>query len=574
LRKIHLVALAIFLFVFPFISFSSDLSQKEKALNIFNEKVEVYISFERKFLNDDLLFSLSVDYVDNTKVFAYVNKVSFDVLLQYEVPFTVEKSPGDVDFDLKMKSWDEIVSNKAINEWDFYPTYEAYVSMMNQFEDDFPDMCKIYDAGTTVLGRNLLFAKISSDINDNNPRARFMYTSTIHGDETTGFILMLRLIDYLLTNYGVDDEITDLLDNVEIWICPNENPDGTYTNNNSTVNGATRSNANGIDLNRNYPNPVSSHSTQQPETLAMMSLVDNKHFVMSANMHGGIEVVNFPFDSWTSSNRKHADHNWWEWVSREYADTAQYYSPSGYMTAYGGTTHGGDWYVVYGSRQDYMNYYKNTRELTLELSDTKLLNPTLLPAHWNYNYRSFINYIKQSTYGFHGVVKDAETEEPISTKVTLVNHDKYNSEVFSNELGYFARPALSGTYTLRFDKYGYDPVFIENESISNYQTKFFEVGMEPWPSDISEIDYKPEIIVSPNPLTSDSKLTIKSALGFDLEILVYNSIGLKVHELHKGFIDSDYTEFRLNSLLNNKSGIYLIKVSGKDFVKTIKILIL
>jgi carboxypeptidase D len=30
----------------------------------------------------------------------------------------------------------------------------------------------------------------------------FMYTSTMHGDETVGYVLMLRLIDYLLTNYG------------------------------------------------------------------------------------------------------------------------------------------------------------------------------------------------------------------------------------------------------------------------------------------------------------------------------------------------------------------------------------
>jgi predicted deacylase len=160
---------------------------------------------------------------------------------------------------------------------------------------------------------------------------RFMYTSTMHGDETTGFILSLRLIHYLLNNYGTVDAITYLLDNTEIWICPNENPDGTYRYDNSTLNGATRSNLNGFDLNRNYPNPVSNPGNTQPETQAMMNFVDTMNFTMSANMHGGIELVNFPFDSWTSTNpaNRHADHNWWYFVSREYADSAQYYSPSG-----------------------------------------------------------------------------------------------------------------------------------------------------------------------------------------------------------------------------------------------------
>jgi len=296
----------------------------------------------------------------------------------------------------------------------------------------------------------------------------------MHGDETTGFILSLRLIYYLLNNFGTNDAITYLLNNAEIWICPNENPDGTYTNNNSTVSGATRSNANGVDLNRNYPNPVSNPGNTQPETQAMINFVDTMGFVMSANMHGGIELVNFPFDSWTSANpaNRHADHNWWYFVSREYADTAQYFSPPGYMTAMdNGVTHGGDWYIVYGSRQDYLTYYARGREVTLELSNTKLLPASQLPAHWNYNYRSLLNYIRQSLYGIRGTVIDAATGEPLVAEIKVLNHDQRNSEVFSLlPHGNFHRPILAGTYNLRVTAPGYPPLEITGVVVQNYQT--------------------------------------------------------------------------------------------------------
>ncbi|MBS4014628.1 MAG: carboxypeptidase regulatory-like domain-containing protein [Bacteroidetes bacterium] len=575
MKRLFFVAIATLIIGFNSIAGSDESLLKDKVSEIFNGKVEIYLSFDNKYLDETLWHALSIDYVNGDLVYTYANKSSFEILLQNNIPYSILRSPGEVDFDLNMKTWEDLLDKQTRNSWDYYPTYGAYVSMMNQFETDFPNLCKIHNIGSSVSGRDLLFAKISSDVNENNAKHQFMYTSTMHGDETTGFVLMLRLIDYLLTNYGVKDDITELLDNVEIWICPNENPDGTYTNDNSTVNGATRSNANGYDLNRNYPNPVNSPSNQQAETIAMMNFVEDKYFTMSANMHGGIELVNFPFDSWTSSVRMHADHNWWVKVSREYADSAQYYSPSGYMTAFGGITHGGDWYVVYGSRQDYMNWYKNTRELTLELSNTKLLSPSSLPAHWNYNYRSFLNYIKQSTYGIHGVVTDKDTGDPLQAMVTIMGHDKFNSEVYSSHIhGYFARPILAGTYNVRFSKYGYDNVVFENVNVSNYQTVMLDVEMTAWPSSINDEFKLPEVTIAPNPVNQGSRISITGAEGMRLNINIYNTLGVLIDELHNGTISSDKADFSLDNLLLHKPGVYFVKVSGEGVNKVLKILIL
>ena len=83
----------------------------------------------------------------------------------------------------------------------------------------------------------------------------------MHGDETAGFILMLRLADYLLKNYNSDTRVKTLSDNLEIWINPLANPDGTYRDGNFIIS-PVRNNANGYDLNRNFPDPDLPNSVQ------------------------------------------------------------------------------------------------------------------------------------------------------------------------------------------------------------------------------------------------------------------------------------------------------------------------
>lgn len=67
-----------------------------------------------------------------------------------------------------------------------------------------------------------------------------------------------------------------------------------------------RENANGIDLNRNFPDQFETtkeNEIQQPETTAVMKWILSKPFVLSANLHGGSLVANYPFDD----NREHKD---------------------------------------------------------------------------------------------------------------------------------------------------------------------------------------------------------------------------------------------------------------------------
>jgi hypothetical protein len=476
----------------------------EDVKKILDERSEVYFRFQPVQTLDDYSLILSLDYYDSESgyVYSYANERSFRIFLNLGLDYELVTPPG-LWYDKSNFNMLSSVDVENITSWDFYPTYEAYESMMEQFEEVFPELYQRVEIATLPSGRKLIFGRITANVNESHERPRVMYTSTMHGNETTGFGVLLRMIHYLLNNYGENDEVTELLDNLEIWICPNENPDGTYRNDNSTVSGATRANLNGVDLNRNYPNPVQNPGDEfQAETLAMIALVNEYDFVISANIHGGIELVNFPWDSWKSNVKKHADHNWWNFVMYEYVDTVHTYSPSGYMTGMGdGVTHGGDWYVIYGSRQDYMNYYVNQREFTLEISNTFTLPTSQLPAHWDYNYRSLINYLKQSLYGIHGRVTDIVTGEPVRARIQLLGHDKDNSWVFSDaDHGRFSRPVLAGTYNVEVFAANYPVKTITDVSVENYSTVFLDIqlGVEVSVSDHSAIT---EPLFYPNPVS-------------------------------------------------------------------------
>lgn len=282
--------------------------------------------------------------------------------------------------------------------WDRYPTYEVYVEMMNHFVEAYPALCRLDTIGTSLRGRLILCLAITGTAETDIYRPEFFYSSTMHGDEITGFYFMLRLCDTLLASYGTSPQITSLLDRTRIYINPNANPDGTYAGGNNSVSRSIRYNANYVDLNRNYPDPFGSAplDTLQRENQAMINYVSQHRFELSANIHGGSEVMNYPWDSFTSRERRHEHADWWEAVCKRFVDTCRQHSRSIFTDVNSrGYIEGGDWYVISNGRQDYMNYYQHIHEMTMEVSSDKKLASESLQRYWNIQGDALINYIKE-----------------------------------------------------------------------------------------------------------------------------------------------------------------------------------
>ena len=359
--------------------------------------------------------------------------------------------------------------------WDSYPTYQAYENMMYQFQTDHPDKCEIIELGKLASNRKLMVAHINNGTSEGKPK--FFYISTIHGDETTGWILMLRLIDYLLENPD-EEEVKKVLENIDLYILPNMNPDGTYHGGNNSVNGAQRYNANNVDLNRNFQDPHgSAHpdgNQYQAETQWMMQFAREHKFTMAFNYHGGAEVFNYP---WDNTYTLHADDDWFQLIGHEYADLTHQVNPN-YMTDYNnGITNGADWYMIGGGMQDFMTGYTQCRHATIECSNTKKPNASTMPTYWNYNKNSIFALMNQCLYGIHGTVKDAANDFPIEATVKLVGHDDEYSFVTSNpDAGDFHRPVKAGTYDVVFSAQGYFPYETE-VTVADGETVNLDVKM-------------------------------------------------------------------------------------------------
>jgi PKD repeat protein len=428
--------------------------------------VAIRLILEDRSRLEELSQLVSIDDVRGTEVFAEAFPEQLKSLRAAGFQWDLVEKAGDPKRAIMCPAGWPDDPNRP---WECYPTYDQYVALMNRFATDYPGLCRLENLGQTtnqVQPHHLWILRISDnpDLEENEPEV--LYTSTMHGDETTGYSLMLHLIDELLTGYGADPELTALVDDLEIWINPNANPDGTYFGGDTTVDGAIREfttpsgTGSLVNPNRNFPDPDEGDHPDGNEwwleTQTMMALAVNHSFSLSANFHGGIEVVNYPWDTWI---RRHVDDAWFIHISRAYADQAQAASPPGYMTALdNGITNGWDWYPIAGGRQDYMTYFHGGRELTIELSDTKLVPASQLDDHWNWNRQSLLDYLGQARYGIHGLVTDPGGQA-IAATIEIVGHDTAddNSYVYTDpDVGDYHRLILPGNYTVQIIAAGYE----------------------------------------------------------------------------------------------------------------------
>jgi len=422
-----------------------------------------------------------------------------------------------------------IISSKSMNqamEWDKYPTYPQYDSIMQSFVRLYPSLCHLDTIGTSIKGKLILALKISDNAAKDEDEPEVFYSSSMHGDEIGGFVLMLRLADYLLKNYTINSRVKNLVDNLEIWINPLSNPDGTYRTGN-TITSPTRFNSNGVDLNRNFPDPFQPLEKQEKENIEMISFMRKHRFVLSANFHTGSELVNYPWDRWLS--KIHADDDWFYDISRAYADTVHLYSGTGYMTELNnGITRGALWYVIYGGRQDFITWELHGREVTIELDDQTITPESQLPLLWQYNWHSLIGYLENALYGIHGIVLDSSSSLPVQAKVFIAGHDKDSSQVYSDKLtGSFYRFLSPGSWNLTFTAPGYNYLTVNNIKVVAGENTDVIVRMTPAIDSVfTRIKETP--VLYPNPATTYLKAALPERIIGSVDISIFSLSGMLI----------------------------------------------
>lgn len=195
---------------------------------------------------------------------------------------------------------------------DFFLSYHPYEGVggiiwyMNELVTRYPTLASMVNVGTTVEGRTIWGVRITSNAVATKPAA--VYFGCEHAREWVACTVPAYLANHLVENYGVDPDITDLVDNVEFFLIPVFNVDGyvyswtTYRfwRKNRRNNGGGSF---GVDLNRNWsegwggPGADTSPSSDlyrgtapfsEPETRALRDF-----FIAHPNVRVQLDVHNY-----------------------------------------------------------------------------------------------------------------------------------------------------------------------------------------------------------------------------------------------------------------------------------------
>ena len=324
-----------------------------------------------------------------------------------------------------------------------YYTLDAYHTFMQNMVTQYPTLCQLVQFGTSVQNRPMYFLKISDNVTQEENEPEFRYSSSIHGDEVVGFDLCIRLIQLLTSQYATNTRIANIVNNTEIWICPMYNPDGYIA--------AARYNANGADLNRNYPLPVGTQHPDgmawQPETIAFMNFGNEHSINLSANYHGGTLVANYP---WDYIYPLCPDNDLFIQAALTYANTNL---PMHNSTEFNqGITNGAAWYIAEGTLQDWVYSYNDCMDITIEVSNNKWPPSSQLDTFWSENQESMLAYLEFVQKGVHGTVTNPQGT-PLAATISLVQ-DGINIQT-DPQVGDYHRMLLPGQYSITASAAGY-----------------------------------------------------------------------------------------------------------------------
>lgn len=111
--------------------------------------------------------------------------------------------------------------------FDHYYRYDELTRILNDFVSAFPNLIRLESMGKSYEGRDVWVATLTNTATGTDKeKPAFWIDGNIHASEVSPASACIYFIQYLLTNYGKDAEVTRALDTRAFYICPRVNPDG------------------------------------------------------------------------------------------------------------------------------------------------------------------------------------------------------------------------------------------------------------------------------------------------------------------------------------------------------------
>ncbi len=205
-----------------------------------------------------------------------------------------------------------------------YHDYAEMVAEIQQAETDHSSIFDLFSIGTSYEGRTIWVGKISDNVATDEAEPEVLFTHHQHAREHLTIEQALYTLAILTDEYGVTQEITDLVDGREIWLVFDLNPDGGEYDIASGTYRSWRKNRQpnaggtfGTDLNRNWDyrwgccggsSGTASSETYRgaapfsaPETAAVRDFVNSRvvggkqQIIASIDFHTYGELIMWPY---------------------------------------------------------------------------------------------------------------------------------------------------------------------------------------------------------------------------------------------------------------------------------------
>jgi hypothetical protein len=392
------------------------------------------------------------------------------------------------------------------DKWTHYHNQRQMEAKLMEVHLKCANISRLYSVGKSVEGRELMVIQFSTTptLAHQPLKPEMKYVGNMHGNEAIGREMLIRMADYLCEQWNAGDkDIVHLINHTNLHLMPSMNPDGfeLALRTEPTKRGwlLGRGNAHGVDLNRNFPDldslfyfmeqqrmPFYDHllelfrddtSTRyEPEVRAVGQWVLSLPFVVSANLHEGDLVANYPFDesrlNTVQDYSKSPDDATFRHLAEVYATNHAHMTKNDHppcdgsaannFARQGGITNGAKWYSVSGGMQDFNYLASNSFEITVEMGCEKFPPAETLPQLWRDNRRSLVEFAWQANIGLKGMVMDASTGRPIVNAVVWVRNVTAGEgsvaikhPVTTWTTGDYFRPLVPGHYQVAVEAEGY-----------------------------------------------------------------------------------------------------------------------
>uniref|UniRef100_A0A914EF47 Peptidase M14 carboxypeptidase A domain-containing protein n=1 Tax=Acrobeloides nanus TaxID=290746 RepID=A0A914EF47_9BILA len=336
----------------------------------------------------------------------------------------------------------------------------------------------------------------------------------MHGNEVFGREALLYLAETLLMNYGRNRYISRLMDTTRIHLMPSMNPDG-YEKAHEGDEYSGRGNANGVDLNRNFPIRRDRPGPRtEVETRLIMEWIMSIPFVLSANIHSGTTLVNYPYDDKSNGKTHTEDHDVFVTLAYSYARAHERMYKKGPRCLIedlslgdpeNGITNGAEWYEVSGGMQDWNYLIAGCFEVTIETNCIKFPYARELPLYWDEHKYSLLHFIDLVHRSIHGFIVDEETGQGIWNATISVTQTGQIVKSYIN--GDYWRLVTPGKYNVTFDHPNYFPVTKSVIITKYYPSAYLNVTLRPYsynPSNLVQHHFKYREISLNEEILSDS----------------------------------------------------------------------